>query len=54
MYIAEAIPTVLVGIVHFLFHPMFWYGDACFLQDLFVAEAHPDVLTLLGLEVREH
>jgi GNAT superfamily N-acetyltransferase len=32
-------PSALVGIAHFLFHPMFWYGDACFLQDLFVAEA---------------
>jgi len=28
----------LVGIAHYLFHPMFWYGDACFLQDLFVDE----------------
>ena len=29
----------LVGITHYLFHPMMWYGDACYLQDLFVAEA---------------
>ncbi|HLK00980.1 MAG TPA: GNAT family N-acetyltransferase [Streptosporangiaceae bacterium] len=29
----------LVGITHYLFHPWFWYGDACYLQDLFVAEA---------------
>jgi GNAT superfamily N-acetyltransferase len=28
----------LIGITHYLFHPMFWYGDACYLQDLFVAE----------------
>jgi GNAT superfamily N-acetyltransferase len=28
----------LVGITHYLIHPLFWYGDACFLQDLFVAE----------------
>jgi GNAT superfamily N-acetyltransferase len=28
----------LVGITHYLFHPMFWYGDTCYLQDLFVAE----------------
>jgi GNAT superfamily N-acetyltransferase len=36
----EGAPTgALVGIAHYLFHPMMWYGDACFLQDLFVAEA---------------
>jgi GNAT superfamily N-acetyltransferase len=30
----------LVGITHYLFHPVFWYGsDVCYLQDLFVAEA---------------
>ena len=29
----------IVGITHYLFHPWFWYGDACYLQDLFVAEA---------------
>jgi GNAT superfamily N-acetyltransferase len=29
----------LVGIAHYLFHPQMWYGDACYLQDLFVAEA---------------
>jgi len=29
----------LVGITHYLFHPMFWYGDTCYLQDLYVAEA---------------
>ncbi len=29
----------LVGITHYLFHPTMWYGDACYLQDLFVAEA---------------
>jgi GNAT superfamily N-acetyltransferase len=28
----------LVGIAHYLIHPSFWYGDACYLQDLFVAE----------------
>lgn len=32
-------PGALVGIAHYLFHPLMWYGDACFLQDLFVAEA---------------
>jgi GNAT superfamily N-acetyltransferase len=31
--------SALVGIVHYLFHPLMWYGDACYLQDLFVAEA---------------
>jgi ribosomal protein S18 acetylase RimI-like enzyme len=30
---------VLVGIAHYLFHPAMWYGDVCYLQDLFVAEA---------------
>lgn len=29
----------LAGIAHYLFHPLIWYGDACYLQDLFVAEA---------------
>jgi GNAT superfamily N-acetyltransferase len=29
----------LVGIAHYLFHPAFWSGSACYLQDLFVAEA---------------
>ena len=29
----------LVGIAHYLFHAMFWTGDACYLQDLFVDEA---------------
>jgi GNAT superfamily N-acetyltransferase len=29
----------LVGITHYLFHPLLWSGDACYLQDLFVAEA---------------
>jgi GNAT superfamily N-acetyltransferase len=28
----------LVGIAHYLFHPMFWSPGACYLQDLFVAE----------------
>ena len=28
----------LVGIAHYLFHPAFWSGEACYLQDLFVAE----------------
>jgi GNAT superfamily N-acetyltransferase len=28
----------LVGIAHYLLHPSFWYGDVCYLQDLFVAE----------------
>ena len=29
----------LVGIAHYLFHPLFFLGDACYLQDLFVDEA---------------
>ena len=29
----------LVGITHYLLHPVMWYGDSCYLQDLFVAEA---------------
>jgi GNAT superfamily N-acetyltransferase len=29
----------LVGITHYLFHEWFWYGSACYLQDLFVTEA---------------
>lgn len=29
----------LVGIAHYFFHPAFWSGEACYLQDLFVAEA---------------
>jgi GNAT superfamily N-acetyltransferase len=29
----------LVGLAHYLFHPVMWYGDSCYLQDLFVAEA---------------
>jgi GNAT superfamily N-acetyltransferase len=28
----------LIGIAHYFFHPAFWGGDACYLQDLFVAE----------------
>lgn len=28
----------LVGIAHYLFHPTFWMGDSCYLQDLFVEE----------------
>lgn len=28
----------LVGIAHYLVHPMFWSPGACYLQDLFVAE----------------
>lgn len=28
----------LIGITHYLFHSAFWYGDCCYLQDLFVAE----------------
>ena len=28
----------LVGIAHYLFHATFWSADACYLQDLFVAE----------------
>ena len=28
----------LVGIAHYFFHPAFWGGDACYLQDLFVEE----------------
>jgi GNAT superfamily N-acetyltransferase len=29
----------LVGITHYLFHPLFWSGNVCYLEDLFVAEA---------------
>jgi GNAT superfamily N-acetyltransferase len=29
----------LVGIAHYFFHPMFWSGEACYLEDLFVDEA---------------
>ena len=29
----------LVGITHYLFHATIWDPDACYLQDLFVAEA---------------
>ena len=29
----------LIGIAHYFFHPPFWGGDACYLQDLFVDEA---------------
>lgn len=29
----------LVGIAHYFFHPAFWSGEACYLQDLFVDEA---------------
>jgi GNAT superfamily N-acetyltransferase len=28
----------LIGIAHYFFHPAFWSGDACYLQDLFVEE----------------
>src|ERR1700722_5612695 len=28
----------LIGIAHYFFHPAFWGGDACYLQDLFVEE----------------
>jgi GNAT superfamily N-acetyltransferase len=28
----------LIGIAHYFFHPTFWSGDACYLQDLFVEE----------------
>ena len=28
----------LIGIAHYFFHAAFWGGDACYLQDLFVAE----------------
>lgn len=28
----------LIGIAHYFFHPTFWGGDACYLQDLFVDE----------------
>lgn len=28
----------LAGIAHYLFQPVMWYGSACYLQDLFVAE----------------
>jgi len=29
----------LVGLAHYFFHPTFWSGEACYLQDLFVEEA---------------
>jgi GNAT superfamily N-acetyltransferase len=29
----------LVGIAHYFFHPAFWSGPACYLQDLFTDEA---------------
>jgi GNAT superfamily N-acetyltransferase len=29
----------LVGIAHYFFHPAFWSGEACYLQDLFTDEA---------------
>ena len=28
----------LIGIAHYFFHPAFWGGEACYLQDLFVEE----------------
>jgi GNAT superfamily N-acetyltransferase len=28
-----------VGLAHYFFHPTFWSGEACYLQDLFVEEA---------------
>ena len=28
----------LIGIAHYFFHPTFWDGEACYLQDLFVQE----------------
>jgi GNAT superfamily N-acetyltransferase len=28
----------LIGIAHYFYHPAFWGGDACYLQDLFVEE----------------
>lgn len=35
---AGSVGGELIGITHYLFHPMFWYGTACYLQDLYVAE----------------
>jgi GNAT superfamily N-acetyltransferase len=29
----------LIGIAHYFFHPAFWSGEACYLQDLYVDEA---------------
>ncbi len=29
----------LVGLAHYFFHPAFWSGQACYLQDLFVDQA---------------
>ncbi|MGH3164968.1 MAG: GNAT family N-acetyltransferase [Trebonia sp.] len=29
----------LIGIAYYFFHPAFWSGEACYLQDLFVDEA---------------
>lgn len=29
----------LIGITHYLFHPTFWNGTACYLQDLYVDES---------------
>ena len=28
----------LIGLAHYFFHPTFWSGEACYLQDLFVEE----------------
>ena len=28
----------LAGLAHYFFHPAFWSGEACYLQDLFVDE----------------
>ena len=28
----------LAGLAHYVFHPAFWSGEACYLQDLFVDE----------------
>jgi GNAT superfamily N-acetyltransferase len=30
---------MLIGIAHYFFHPAFWSGEACYLQDLFVDDA---------------
>ena len=36
--VAAWLDGCLVGIAHYLYHATVWSGDACYLQDLFVAE----------------
>jgi GNAT superfamily N-acetyltransferase len=37
--LAARIDGAMAGIAHYLFHPQAWLGEACYLQDLFTAEA---------------